>query len=159
MSVVLYQLKPMFGLPNPSPFCMKLETYLRMAEIEHQVVAVTNLKGSPTGKAPYIEIDGQAMADSGLIIAHLERTFQIHTVAGLPRAERRLVQGLLRGIDGEPARPLLHDRQAAAVAGDGGAHVHGVHVVDGLDRQALYRLAWRDSGNGAEISDDAGEHS
>jgi hypothetical protein len=25
----LHQYPPMFGLPNPSPFCMKLETWLR----------------------------------------------------------------------------------------------------------------------------------
>jgi hypothetical protein len=29
--ITLHQFAPAFGLPNASPFCMKLETYLRMA--------------------------------------------------------------------------------------------------------------------------------
>lgn len=74
MSITLYQFKPMFGLPNPSPFCMKLETYLRMAGLPHTVETPKSLKRSATGKAPFIEIDGAVMSDSGLIINHLERT-------------------------------------------------------------------------------------
>ena len=31
--IKLYQYSPAFGLPNASPFCMKLETYLRMAQL------------------------------------------------------------------------------------------------------------------------------
>ena len=31
--VILHQPPAAWGLPNPSPFCAKLETYLRMAEI------------------------------------------------------------------------------------------------------------------------------
>ena len=29
--IKLFQFPPAFGLPNASPFCMKLETWLRMA--------------------------------------------------------------------------------------------------------------------------------
>jgi glutathione S-transferase len=74
MSITLYQFKPMGGLPNPSPFCMKLETYLRMSGLPHTVETMTSMKKSPTGKAPVVEIDGVVMADSGVIINHLERT-------------------------------------------------------------------------------------
>lgn len=88
MTITLFQFKPMFGLPNPSRFCMKLETYLRMAEIEHSVVAVKKLKTSPTGKAPYVEIDGQVITDSGLIIHHLESTHG-HRIDGKLRLGQR----------------------------------------------------------------------
>ena len=40
----LYQPKRAFGLPNPSAFCVKLETYLRMADIPYEVAA-----GDPHG--------------------------------------------------------------------------------------------------------------
>ena len=33
----LFQPKRAFGLPNPSAFCVKLETYLRMAEIDYEL--------------------------------------------------------------------------------------------------------------------------
>lgn len=98
MKIVLHQLKPMFGLPNPSPFCMKLEIYLRMAGLQHEVATITDFKGSPTGKVPYVTLDGQAMADSGLIIAHLERTHG-HPVDGkltlAQRAETLAFQRLM----------------------------------------------------------------
>lgn len=72
--IVLHQFAPMYGLPNPSPFCIKLETYLRLAKLEYRVQTIKGRIKSPTGKAPYIEINGQIMADSGLIIEHLEKT-------------------------------------------------------------------------------------
>jgi glutathione S-transferase len=72
--IVLHQFAPMFGLPNPSPFCIKMETYLRMAGLEHRVETIKGRIKSPTGKAPYIEVDGKIMPDSGLIIEHLEKT-------------------------------------------------------------------------------------
>ena len=36
--IKLYQFKPAWGLPNPSPFCMKVETYLRMAGLSYEVI-------------------------------------------------------------------------------------------------------------------------
>ena len=86
--ITLYQFTPLMGLPNASPFCMKLELYLRLAGLEHKVVTLKGLRGSPTGKAPYIDIDGEVIADSGLIINRLEAKFG-HPVDGkLTLAER-----------------------------------------------------------------------
>jgi len=47
------------GLPNPSPFCMKLETYLRLAGLPYTVHTLRGRPGSATGKAPYIHLDGK----------------------------------------------------------------------------------------------------
>ena len=67
---------------------MKLETYLRLAGLAHEVVDVRGLGKSPTGKAPFMEIDGRMMSDSGLIIQHLEAAHG-HPVDGkLTLAER-----------------------------------------------------------------------
>lgn len=61
------------GLPNLSPFCMKLETYLRMRGQEVSIERVRGGGKSPTGKIPYIKLDGEVIADSGLIVSELER--------------------------------------------------------------------------------------
>lgn len=88
MTIVLHQFAPMFGLPNPSPFCLKLETYLRMAGLAYKVETIKGRIKSATGKAPYIELDGKLMSDSGLIIESLERA-NGHPVDGkLTLAER-----------------------------------------------------------------------
>lgn len=72
MSVTLYKFGPLMGLPDPSPFCFKLETYLRMAGIEY-TVSSDRKKKAPTGKRPFIvDEHGKLVADSGLIIEQLE---------------------------------------------------------------------------------------
>lgn len=75
--IQLYQFSPAFGLPNASPFCMKLETYLRMAGLPYEVPPFTlrQLQGAPKGKMPYIVDGDRRLADSGLIIDHLKATY------------------------------------------------------------------------------------
>ena len=88
MTIVLHQFAPVFGKLNPSPFCTKLETYLRMANLPYRVEHIQGRIKSSTGKAPYIEDDGKLIADSGLIIDYLERKHG-HPVDGkLTLAER-----------------------------------------------------------------------
>lgn len=73
MTLILYQppARP-WGLPNLSPFCAKLETYLRLAEVPHTVEAA-NIRKAPKGKVPFVSLDGALMGDSQLIIEELER--------------------------------------------------------------------------------------
>jgi glutathione S-transferase len=75
--IQLYQFAPAFGLPNASPFCMKLETYLRMAELPFEVprFKLQQLQGAPKGKMPYIVDGGRTVADSSLIIDYLKTTY------------------------------------------------------------------------------------
>jgi len=58
--IKLYQFEPAFGLPNASPFCMKLETYLRMAGLAFEIVPRASLFKAPKDKMPYIEDDRAA---------------------------------------------------------------------------------------------------
>ncbi|MFO1425491.1 MAG: glutathione S-transferase family protein [Steroidobacteraceae bacterium] len=61
-----------WGMPNLSPFCSKLETYLRMAGWRYEW-RPSDFRKAPKGKIPYIELDGQLLGDSQLIIEELER--------------------------------------------------------------------------------------
>lgn len=67
----LFQFHPVFGVRNLSPFCLKLETYLRMTGVEHEVVWATGARNAPKGKLPYIEDGDRVLADSDLIIEDL----------------------------------------------------------------------------------------
>ena len=55
----LFQFNSAFGARNISPFCFKLETYLRMSGIEHEIVWSGSTRNAPKGKLPYIEDDSQ----------------------------------------------------------------------------------------------------
>ncbi len=75
MTIKLYQFRPAFGLPNASPFCMKVETYLRMAGLVYECPRGGDLRKSPKGKMPYIEDEGAVVADSSFIIDYLKRKY------------------------------------------------------------------------------------
>ena len=59
-------------MPNISPFCTKLETYLRMADVPHKRAAMRPGQ-MPKGKVPYVHMDGVYVGDSQLIIESLEK--------------------------------------------------------------------------------------
>ena len=86
--IKLYQFTPAFGLPNASSFCMKLETYLRMAGLPYEAPANANMMKSPKGKMPYIVDGDKTLGDSGLIIAYLKATYGDPLDAPLSPGER-----------------------------------------------------------------------
>lgn len=86
----LVQYEPIWGLPNVSPPCMKLETWLRMADIPYQL-APLELARAPKGKVPYIiEEDGQRIGDSTFIIEHLTAKHRKDLDAVLPTEQRAI---------------------------------------------------------------------
>ena len=73
--LTLYQFEPALGLPNTSPFCMKLETYLRMTGLDYQVDTSADVRKAPKGKLPYIEDQGKIIPDSNFILDYLKTTY------------------------------------------------------------------------------------
>ncbi len=96
--IKLYQYPPIWGM-NVSPFTLKLETWLKLSQIEYRVVESRDPRKAPKGKLPFIEEpDGSRIGDSTLIIDHLKRTRQIdpdHTLNERQRAEAICLQRLL----------------------------------------------------------------
>jgi glutathione S-transferase len=97
--ITLYQFPPIWGLPNASPFCMKLETYLRMAGLPYQIARGADIRKAPKGKMPYIEDQGKVVADSGLIVDYLKATYGDKLDAHLSPAERATALALQRLIE------------------------------------------------------------
>lgn len=95
----LIQFKPIFGLPNPSPFCFKVENYLRMAEIPFEA-KVGDPRKAPKKKLPYIvEDDGRVIADSEHIVRHLEKKHGDKLDGTMTKAERAQAQMVRRAIE------------------------------------------------------------
>jgi glutathione S-transferase len=71
--IELLQFRPAFGLMNASPFCMKVEVFLRLAELEYRCANDALPMRTPKGKLPVIR-DGEVLvADSQAIIVHLQQ--------------------------------------------------------------------------------------
>ena len=60
--IKLFQFPRMFGIPNVSPFCCKLETWLRIAKVPYEVVDTPDPRKGPKGKLPFIEDGGVRIA-------------------------------------------------------------------------------------------------
>ena len=70
----LYQFERTWGIPNLSPFCCKVETYLRMANIDYEIKPALPLR-APKGKLPYIEDNDQKLGDSRFIVPYLKSAY------------------------------------------------------------------------------------
>lgn len=70
----LHQFERTWGIPNLSPFCCKIETYLRMAGIAYEIKPALPLR-APKGKLPYISDNGKTLGDSRFIIEYLKSTY------------------------------------------------------------------------------------
>jgi glutathione S-transferase len=83
----LHQVESAWGLPNISPPCMELETWLRIAGIPC-TVAPPDMTLAPKGKVPYIDDGGALIGDATLIIEHLTSTTGKDPDEGLTPSER-----------------------------------------------------------------------
>jgi len=84
--ITLYSFGPGFGLPDPSPFVMKVETLLKMAKLAYRT-DTTGFGKAPKGKLPYIDDDGTVVSDSTFIRWHLEKKYGIDFDKGLDKSQ------------------------------------------------------------------------
>lgn len=107
--ITVYTFGPAFGLPDPSSFCLKTLTHLRMSGLTYKRRS-GDVRKAPKHKAPWIDDDGELIGDSTLIRQHLETKHGInfdgdHTVKDLAVAhafEKMCEEGLYWAV--------VHDR-------------------------------------------------
>lgn len=93
--ISLYQF-PYAWQVNASPFCLKVETYCRLAGIDYRICPTPPFR-APRGKLPYIVDDGRTIADSREIVQHLEK--KGGTPPGAPLSDEQRATGhLLREL-------------------------------------------------------------
>ncbi|CAJ0945708.1 unnamed protein product, partial [Mesorhabditis belari] len=69
--VYLYQFYRTSATPNVSNYCLKLETWLRMADIHYEIVPAPIFLRSKEGTMPFVELDGIEYYDSAFTISNL----------------------------------------------------------------------------------------
>ena len=85
--ITLYTFGPAFGLPDPSPFVTKAEVLLKIAGLSYRT-DTQGFRKAPKGKLPYIEDDGERIADSTFIRWHIEKKYRIDLDPGLAPEQR-----------------------------------------------------------------------
>ncbi|KAE9418629.1 hypothetical protein Angca_008814 [Angiostrongylus cantonensis] len=73
--VYLVQFPRAACIPSPSPFALKVETWLRMADVPYTNISNQFTKMSTKGQIPFVEVNGRQVADSNFIIDHLIEEF------------------------------------------------------------------------------------
>jgi len=107
--ITLYAFGPAFGLPDMSPFVTKAEMLLKLAGLDYR----TNTRGfskAPKGKLPYIEDDGETIADSTFIRWHLEKKYNIDFDHGLDAEQRAIAWAFEKMLEDHAYWTILHAR-------------------------------------------------
>ncbi len=74
--MILFQPPPQFGLLNASPFCMKLEAFLRYHKVPFEIKHARPDRG-PYRKIPFVKFKDEIIGDSSAIINRITAEFQI----------------------------------------------------------------------------------
>lgn len=82
-ALTVYAFSPAWGLPSSGPFAIKLIAWLRLAGLPHEVRYENDTRKGPKGKNPWIELDGELMGDTELIVEHLGERFGASLDEGL----------------------------------------------------------------------------
>lgn len=69
--IQLHQYPAIWGLPSLSPFCIKVEMFLRKQNIPYRTVVEKNPARGPKGKMPFIQDGKLVIPDSSFILQHL----------------------------------------------------------------------------------------
>jgi glutathione S-transferase len=96
--ITLHQPPPAWGIPSLSPFCAKVETYLRMVDLPYRTRPGDPRK-QPKGKVPWIEEDGRTITDSSDIIDYLKARHGDPLDRDLDHAQRALAHLARRTIE------------------------------------------------------------
>jgi glutathione S-transferase len=107
--ITLYGFGEGFGLPEISPFVTKTEVQLRMAGLGYEKATAAPAE-SPKGQLPFIEADGQRIADSTFIRGYLERTFGVDLDAGLDARGRAEAWAVERMVENQLIWVMSHAR-------------------------------------------------
>lgn len=85
--ITLFSAGEGFGLPEYSPYGMKTEVQLQLADLPYAKVSAPP-HGSPKGQLPWIDDEGELVADSTFIRAYIEGRYGLDLDAGLTVEQR-----------------------------------------------------------------------
>eukprot|EP00099_Drosophila_melanogaster_P015283 NP_524106.3 failed axon connections, isoform A [Drosophila melanogaster] len=88
--IYLYQFSRTPLLPSLSPYCLKVETWLRLVGLKYENVDHKMRFRSKKGQLPFIELNGEEIADSAIIIKELSSKYEKYLDSGLTAEQRNV---------------------------------------------------------------------
>jgi glutathione S-transferase len=86
----VFTFSPDWGLPSAGPFAIKLLAWLELAGVHYEQVIEDNPRKGPKGKNPWIELDGEVIGDTEIIIELLTKRYGIDLDAGLNKEQKAI---------------------------------------------------------------------
>ncbi len=109
--IKLFNFGSNFGLADASPFVLKVDAYMRMAGIEFETVPrLENLRKAPKGKLPFIEDNGEIIADSQMIIEHFKKQPEYDLDKNLTDEQKGIFYLVTKSLDENFYFILLYSR-------------------------------------------------
>ncbi|KAL7842582.1 hypothetical protein SRHO_G00242710 [Serrasalmus rhombeus] len=97
-AIILHQFsRPKNGVPSLSPFCLKMETYLRMVDLPYQNYFDGSL--SPQGKMPWIEYNHECVSGTEFIIDFLEEKLGVSLNKSLSGPEQAVARAITKMVE------------------------------------------------------------
>lgn len=97
--VYLYQFSRTPLLPSISPYCLKVETWLRLAGIKYENVDHKAKFRSKKGQLPFVELNGEEIADSAFVIKELSEKYNKDFDAALTPEQRVVAHAMISMIE------------------------------------------------------------
>ena len=135
MPIVLHQFVADFDLPNPSPFCMKVEGFLRLAKLPYEVKP-WRPDTAPLGKAPVIDVDGTLVADRTSIVRFLIHRHQLDLDAVVDPQRFAVARAVVRTLEEHTYWALMHVRWVE----DEGWRVYGPVIGSSMPIPGLLQI-------------------
>lgn len=103
MTVILHKFGSIWGIADASPFCVKLENFLRINNISFNVgpYDMKSIIGkSPKKKVPFVDLsNGERLGDSQLIIERLSKDLDINMDAPLTTEQKAISHAYRKMLD------------------------------------------------------------
>ncbi len=98
--ITLYKFGPIEDVCDPSPFCVKVEAYLRMVNLPYEArCGAQYLRKAPKRKLSYIEDNGRLIADSTFILKYLKDTYGDTLDAGYNTEDKAISHAISKMIE------------------------------------------------------------
>ncbi|XP_058053742.1 failed axon connections isoform X2 [Anopheles bellator] len=97
--VYLYQFTRTPMLPSISPFCLKVETWLRLAGLKYENIDHKLKLRSKKGQLPFVEVNGEEIADSTIIMKELAQRYEKDLDAALTQEQRNIAHAMISMLE------------------------------------------------------------